>query len=147
MLKEKTNKALICISTKDEIFIEQTLVGNDTKEKLDDTIKYLYKTLRIEDKDIEDFDVYFKPESNINEDTMIDNELYCMTYTRNNGEDVVIINKSRKQILNRIRTLKLSLQAEAYNGASLFRMRDAINSNEILDKYSDALVDIRKELV
>lgn len=136
MLLAKENKTLLGVSTNENEFVEVPMIRDDTPTKLNSTVIFLYNRLADNGQKLEDFEYYFKPESNINEKDMNNTDRYCMTYTRSDGENVVLVNKTRKQIVTRINTLKLSLQTRAYECASLYNMKDAIHVNELVDMYS-----------
>ena len=136
MLLAREKKTLVGISVSENDFIESPIIRDDTPTKLNSTVIFLYKKLSDNGQKLEDFEYYFKPESNINEKDMNNSDRYCMTYTRSDGENVVLVNKTKKQIITRINTLKLSLQTRAYDYASLYNMRDAIDVNELVDMYS-----------
>ena len=106
----------------------------------------MYKELRRKDRNLEEFHYFFKPMSNIDECDMIDSELYCMLYYRKNGEHVLVDNATKKQILGRAKTLKISLQTDVYESASLYKMSDATDINFLLEVYSKAISEAKKEL-
>lgn len=146
MLGDRENKSFIAISTIQDKFIENVLIKDDNRDMLYNTLKVLCTNLKSNNESIEEYDYFFKAESNIDEKEMNDTEKYCMLYTRKTGEQVVFINKTKKQIISRIKTLKMSMQSDAYEYASLFKMTDAISCTELLDIYYDDFVKIRREL-
>lgn len=146
MLGDRENKSFIAISTIQDKFIENVLIKDDNKDMLYNTLKVLCTNLKNNNESIEEYNYFFKAESNIDEKEMNDTEKYCMLYTRKTGEQVVFINKTKKQIISRVKTLKMSMQSDAYEYASLFKMTDAISCEELLDIYYDDFVKIRREL-
>lgn len=150
MLRAGENRCLMVIlENLDNIehsFIERTLIKSDTNKDFEETLKDLYKELIKNNSSINEIKYFFEPDSNINEKDMVDSELYCITYTRKDGSNVAILNMPKKQVLRRFKTLKMSLQTEAYDYGSLYRMKDIIEAECLMDKYSDTFVALRKEI-
>lgn len=142
MLEARANLSLVLLSTRLNKFIECTLIKSDTKDNYSETLKELNNQFKNSEEHIDDYEIVFEPMSNINESDMTDLDKYCMTYYRRNGEQGILINANKKQIMNRVRTLKLSLQTDAYEHASLYKMSTALNIHQVRENYSNALGNI-----
>lgn len=142
MLEARANLSLVLLSTRLNKFIECTLIKSDTKDNYSETLKELNNQFKNSEELIDDYEIVFEPMSNINESDMTDLDKYCMTYYRRNGEQGILINANKKQIMNRVRTLKLSLQTDAYEHASLYKMSTALNIHQVRENYSNALGNI-----
>ena len=86
MLGDRENKSFIAISTIQDKFIENVLIKDDNKDMLYNTLKVLCTNLKNNNESIEEYNYFFKAESNIDEKEMNDTEKYCMLYTRKTGE-------------------------------------------------------------
>lgn len=142
MLEARANLSLVLLSTRLNKFMECTLIKSDTKDNYSETLKELNNQFKNSEEHIDDYEIVFEPMSNINESDMTDLDKYCMTYYRRNGEQGILINANKKQIMNRVRTLKLSLQTDAYEHASLYKMSTALNIHQVRENYSNALGNI-----
>lgn len=142
MLEARANLSLVLLSTRLNKFMECTLIKSDTKDNYSETLKELNNQFKNSEEHIDDYEIVFEPMSNINESDMTDLDKYCMTYYRRNGEQGILTNANKKQIMNRVRTLKLSLQTDAYEHASLYKMSTALNIHQVRENYSNALGNI-----